>query len=79
MSQKRFPPDGENRLHLERKKFSFKKYDPEPNRDYIRAGIASGLVVLLLGMISYASIQLTGATTKRGSSWRSSFRQSSVF
>ena len=48
MFQKLFPPDGENRLHLE--EFSLKKYDPEPNRDHIRAGIASGLVVLLIAI-----------------------------
>lgn len=48
-----FPPDGENRLFLEREGFS-PQYDPEPRRDHIRAGIACGLIVLLIGMVCYA-------------------------
>ena len=64
MFQKRYPPDGANRLHLEREGLPFKKYDPEPQRDSIRAGIAAGLVVLLVVMTGFAFYTTRGDFNK---------------
>jgi hypothetical protein len=53
MSKFNVPSNEEHRNELVREEISFRHYDPEPQRDYMRAGIASGLLVLLMGMVAY--------------------------
>jgi hypothetical protein len=79
MSKFNVPSNEEQREALESERSAFRKYDPEPQRDYMRAGIASGLLVLLIGMVTSGSIQLVAIMTKQESCWKSCFRRSSVF
>ena len=54
------PSNEELRSKLSRKSAWFSRYDPEPRRDWVRACIASGLLMLFIGMVLFGFYSARG-------------------